>query len=355
MRQASRRLEGGTGPSYRYHLSPCPSHRVDRGRQASSRAAGGGRQIPVRRHDADPGDEDSGWRRRRDLVDLRAHPGAEGHHRSSGETVTIGAATTHAEVADDEQLTEGAARRSGDLAGLIGDPHVRHKGTIGGSIANNDPAADYPAALLALGATIVTNKREIAADKFFTGLFETALEEGEIVTAVTLRGAGEGRLRQVPQPGVALCDDRRVRRQEQGRRARRGHRRRRRAACSARRRSRRRWPRISTPAALDGVKVPSEKPDGRHPRLAGIPRQSGRGDGQARGGRTPTAEPGAGLRPVPPRAGRPPAGAGTAAPFRCSSPGHAKFGESRSPPFTALRKVSSQIRERSGTGALPAP
>ena len=72
-----------------------------------------------------------------------------------------------------------------DLASMIGDPHVRHKGTIGGSVANNDPAADYPAALLALGATIVTNKREISADKFFTGLFETALKDGEIITAVT--------------------------------------------------------------------------------------------------------------------------------------------------------------------------
>ncbi|TIM59770.1 MAG: carbon monoxide dehydrogenase, partial [Mesorhizobium sp.] len=71
------------------------------------------------------------------------------------------------------------------MASRIGDPAVRYKGTIGGSIANNDPAADYPAALLALDATIVTNKREIAADAFFTGLFETALEDGEIVTAVT--------------------------------------------------------------------------------------------------------------------------------------------------------------------------
>ncbi|MGN6468884.1 MAG: FAD binding domain-containing protein, partial [Rhizobiaceae bacterium] len=70
------------------------------------------------------------------------------------------------------------------LACHIGDPAVRHKGTIGGSIANNDPAADYPAALLALEATVVTDKREIAAADFFTGLFETALEDGEIVTAV---------------------------------------------------------------------------------------------------------------------------------------------------------------------------
>ena len=106
-----------------------------------------------------------------------------------------------------------SARRSAELAGHIGDPHVRHMGTIGGSIANNDPAADYPAAMLALDATILTDSAEIAAEDFFTGLFETALEEGEIVTAVTLRGAGQGRLREVPQPGLPLCYDRRLRRQ----------------------------------------------------------------------------------------------------------------------------------------------
>ena len=70
------------------------------------------------------------------------------------------------------------------MAGDIGDPHVRHRGTIGGSVANNDPAADYPAALLALGATIGTNKREIKADDFFKGLFTTALQDGEIITRI---------------------------------------------------------------------------------------------------------------------------------------------------------------------------
>ena len=70
------------------------------------------------------------------------------------------------------------------LAGGIGDPPVRNRGTIGGSIANNDPAADYPAAVLGLGATVVTNRRKIEADKYFTGLFSTALEPGEIVTAI---------------------------------------------------------------------------------------------------------------------------------------------------------------------------
>jgi carbon-monoxide dehydrogenase medium subunit len=101
----------------------------------------------------------------------------------SGRTVTIGAATTHAEVASSAELKK-AAPAVAELASHIGDPHVRHRGTIGGSVANNDPAADYPAAMLALGATIVTNNREIAADDFFTGLFETALEDGEIVTSV---------------------------------------------------------------------------------------------------------------------------------------------------------------------------
>ncbi|RWO20876.1 xanthine dehydrogenase family protein subunit M [Mesorhizobium sp.] len=118
-----------------------------------------------------------------DLVDLSRIKELQGV-KVSGKTVTIGAATTHHDVASDEKLNK-ACPALAHMASRIGDPAVRYKGTIGGSIANNDPAADYPAALLALDATIVTNKREIAADAFFTGLFETALEDGEIVTAVT--------------------------------------------------------------------------------------------------------------------------------------------------------------------------
>ncbi|MGB3389046.1 MAG: xanthine dehydrogenase family protein subunit M [Pseudaminobacter sp.] len=118
-----------------------------------------------------------------DLIDL-AHIAELRGLKVSGKTVTIGAATTHFDVATDEKLKK-VAPAVAHLAGLIGDPAVRHKGTIGGSISNNDPAADYPAALLALGATITTNKRAIAADKFFKGLFETALKDGEIVTSVT--------------------------------------------------------------------------------------------------------------------------------------------------------------------------
>jgi carbon-monoxide dehydrogenase medium subunit len=118
-----------------------------------------------------------------DLVDISRIDALKGI-KVSGKTVTIGAATTHYEVATSDKLAKACPALS-HLASMIGDPAVRHRGTIGGSIANNDPAADYPAAMLALGATIVTNKRQIAAEKFFKGLFETALKDGEIVTAVT--------------------------------------------------------------------------------------------------------------------------------------------------------------------------
>jgi carbon-monoxide dehydrogenase medium subunit len=117
-----------------------------------------------------------------DLIDIARLPELRGIAATAG-GVTIGAAMTHAEVAASDVVRQ-AVPGLAALAGMIGDPAVRHRGTIGGSIANNDPAADYPAALLALDATVVTNKREIAAAKFFTGLFETALKDGEIVTAV---------------------------------------------------------------------------------------------------------------------------------------------------------------------------
>ncbi len=97
--------------------------------------------------------------------------------------VTIGAMTRHGEVADDPTVKRVIPALAA-MASVVGDPAVRSRGTMGGSIANNDPAADYPAACLALGATIRTNKREIAAADYFTGLFETALQDGEIITAV---------------------------------------------------------------------------------------------------------------------------------------------------------------------------
>jgi carbon-monoxide dehydrogenase medium subunit len=101
----------------------------------------------------------------------------------SGGTITIGAMTCHADVASSAEIKK-AAPVIAELAGGIGDPQVRNRGTIGGSISNNDPAADYPSAVLGLDAKVHTSKRVIAADDFFTGLFETALEPGELVTKV---------------------------------------------------------------------------------------------------------------------------------------------------------------------------
>lgn len=97
--------------------------------------------------------------------------------------VSIGAMTRHAEVAASQEIRQ-AIPALANLAGGIGDRMVRNMGTIGGSVANNDPAADYPAGLLGLGATVVTNQREIGADDFFRGMYETALEPGEIITRV---------------------------------------------------------------------------------------------------------------------------------------------------------------------------
>ncbi len=117
----------------------------------------------------------------------------------SGSTVTIGAATTHAEVANDAGLKK-ACSSLANLASHIGDPAVRNRGTIGGSIANNDPAADYPAAMLALGATIHTTKREVSADEFFTGMFETALADDELITAVSFDAPSKGAYAKFPNP-----------------------------------------------------------------------------------------------------------------------------------------------------------
>jgi carbon-monoxide dehydrogenase medium subunit len=100
-----------------------------------------------------------------------------------GDKLVIKAMSRHYDVATSDAVKSFQPGLA-ELAGLIGDPAVRHRGTIGGSIANNDPAADYPAACLALGATIVTDKRKLAAEDFFTGLFSTALDDNEIVTAV---------------------------------------------------------------------------------------------------------------------------------------------------------------------------
>src|SRR3984957_14255496 len=117
------------------------------------------------------------------IIDMSLIEGLTGIEQS-GRALTIGAMTTHNEV-NNSPVVQEAIPVLAKLAGMIGDPAVRHRGTIGGSIANNDPNADYPAACLGLGATIITNKRRIKADDFFTGMFSTALEPAEIITKIS--------------------------------------------------------------------------------------------------------------------------------------------------------------------------
>ncbi|MCP3054371.1 FAD binding domain-containing protein [Aurantimonas marianensis] len=140
-----------------------------------------------------------------DLVDLRHIAELKGI-TVNGKSIRIGGGMTHAEIADHEGL-KAACHGFAELAGLIGDIAVRHMGTIGGSVANYDPAADYPAALKALGATIQTNKREIAADDFFLGLFETALDEDEIVTAISFEAPDQCAYEKFRNPAsrYAMC------------------------------------------------------------------------------------------------------------------------------------------------------
>ncbi|WP_426422125.1 FAD binding domain-containing protein [Bradyrhizobium genosp. A] len=130
-----------------------------------------------------------------DLAKIKELIGIE----AAGDTLTIKAATPHYDVATSD-ATKKAIPALAYLASLIGDPAVRYRGTIGGSIANNDPAADYPAALLALGATVKTNKRSISAEDFFKGLFTTALEDGEIITAVSFAVPAKAGYAKMPHP-----------------------------------------------------------------------------------------------------------------------------------------------------------
>ena len=118
-----------------------------------------------------------------DLIDLGPLKDLAGI-KVSGSAVEIGAMARHADVAASAAVQK-AIPALAALAGMIGDRQVRHMGTLGGSLANSDPAADYPAAVLGLGATITTNKRKIEADKYFTGLYETALAAGELITSVS--------------------------------------------------------------------------------------------------------------------------------------------------------------------------
>ena len=133
-----------------------------------------------------------------DVIDIGRLEGLDGI-TSTGGGVEIGAMTRHADVAASEDVRR-AIPALAALAGMIGDPQVRNRGTIGGSLATNDPAADYPAAVLALEATVHTDRREIAADDFFVDLFETALEPGEIITKVSFPLAERAGYAKFPNP-----------------------------------------------------------------------------------------------------------------------------------------------------------
>ncbi len=138
------------------------------------------------------------------LIDLSKVEGLSGIEVGS-RSVTIGAMTRHRDVARSPELHQ-AMPALASVPDSIGDPHVRNRGTIGGSIANNDPNADYPAACLGLGATIITNKRKIPADEYFQGMFDTALEPDEIITKVSFpiaKKAGYEKFKH-PASGFAL-------------------------------------------------------------------------------------------------------------------------------------------------------
>jgi len=161
---------------FAYHKVSCVDDAVAAMQKAEDGKfiAGGQTMLPTMKHRlASPSD----------LIDLGGIEALSGIS-IDGDTVTIGAMTTHAAVAASAGV-QGEIPALAQLAANIGDPAVRNRGTLGGSIANNDPAADYPAAVIALGATVTTNKREISGDDFFTGMFETALEEDEVITSVS--------------------------------------------------------------------------------------------------------------------------------------------------------------------------
>src|SRR6476646_8122932 len=133
-----------------------------------------------------------------ELVDLAAISSLKGISEDGG-AVVIGAMTGHADV-NRSQVVKAGIPALASRAGLIGDPAVRNRGTIGGSIANNDPAADYPAAVVALNATITTSSGKHTADSFFKGLFETALGDGELVTSVSFPKADKAAYMKFPNP-----------------------------------------------------------------------------------------------------------------------------------------------------------
>ena len=134
----------------------------------------------------------------KDIIDIKRIKKLSGIKVSS-KSVTIGATTKHVQVANSKEVKKAIPSLSA-LAEGIGDPQVRNRGTIGGSIANNDPSADYPSACIALNATIHTNNRKISADKFFTGMFETSLKKGELIEAIEFQIPEKSCYQKYPNP-----------------------------------------------------------------------------------------------------------------------------------------------------------
>ncbi len=134
----------------------------------------------------------------KDIIDIKRIKKLSGI-KVSGKTVTIGATTKHSEVANSKDVKK-AIPSLAALAEGIGDPQVRNRGTIGGSIANNDPAADYPSACIALDATIHTNNRSIDAEKFFRGMFETCLKSTEVIEAIEFSIPEKSSYQKLPNP-----------------------------------------------------------------------------------------------------------------------------------------------------------
>jgi carbon-monoxide dehydrogenase medium subunit len=180
--------------AFQYHAAASVSDAAAKAKAGGTLLSGGMTLIPtIKQGLASPSE----------LVDLGKIDELKGI-KVEGDEVVIGAGTTHATVAGSSDVA-GKIPALAALAGGIGEPQVRHRGTIGGSIANNDPAADYPAACIGLGATIVTDSRSIAADDFFTGLFETALNDGEIVTAVRFPAPEAAAYMKFPHPATRFA------------------------------------------------------------------------------------------------------------------------------------------------------
>ena len=166
---------------FEYHKASSVDEAVSLGGGDASFLAGGHSLIPAMKlRLSEPGT----------VVDISGIDDLKGISRD-GDTVKIGALTTHSEVASSDVVKNGCNALA-EAAGMIGDPQVRNRGTIGGNVAHADPASDYPGILVALGATIVTSSQSVAAEDFFTGLFETALGESEIVTEVHVPALGSG-------------------------------------------------------------------------------------------------------------------------------------------------------------------